>query len=439
LKISKAGVYWVVFDWARGPFYYVVIVSIFSVYFAETIVEDNSRGQVLFGIAVAIAGLGMALIAPFLGGFIDRGGAKKPALAFLMTCLAFASSSLYFVSPENQFAIPLAMTLLVVAGCAFSMSELFHNALLPVVGERDEISSVSGLGFSLGGLASVIMLLTLIYLMEHPPLGLVPSDIARSSGLFCGIWMLVFLIPFHLGMPDYFRANQKWRGARFFPETWKPIQATRKLFKEQREIMNFLVARMVFVDGLTAFAAIGAVYVAGVLGWSSTETAIMGIVATASAVLGGILAGFLDSKLGPKKAIIWELVTFTAFFIFQLGITTQGVMFGLVELEAVEGSRALFPKVVDLVYLATIIPQSAIVIATYSSCRSLLVALSPPDKVGYFFGIYAMTSTITVWIGPSLVAIVTLLTNDQRLGFGSLIFLLITGCFLMTRIKEVRI
>ncbi len=65
----------------------------------------------------------------------------------------------------------------------------------------------------------------------------------------------------------------------------------------------------------------------------------------------------------------------------------------------------------------------------------MLVHIAPPDKVGEFFGFYAMAGSVTVWIGPGLVALVTWLSNDQRIGFGSVLALLIAGLLVISTVR----
>ena len=436
--LPMTGVWWASFDWARSPFYYVVVLYVFSAYFAETVIGDGPRGQAIFSTTVTIAGLVMALVAPFLGGFMDRGGAKKPVLLGIIFVLAGASASLSFVVPGAGYSVPLGMFLLALAGCSYSISELFHNALLPAAGTSRQISVISGLGFSMGSLGAVILLLMIILLMRSPPFGLQETDISRLSGLFSAIWMLVFIVPFYLGMPDFYIPGASWRKAKFLPDNWAPVKTVKGLFRDHPNIMRFLLARMVFMDGLSALFAISAVYVAGTLDWRQSETAAMGIVATCSAVIGGLSAGVIDRLFGPRNAILVELFSITAIFIFQIGIQKDSILFGLIQLSTDEAARELFSRPSDLIYIATMIPMTIFIIAAYSSCRALLVQLSPPDKIGHFFGIYAMTSTVTVWLGPAIVAIATLVTNNQRIGFGSLAILFVLGSFIMVGVKSGR-
>ncbi|MAN73843.1 MAG: hypothetical protein CME85_08710 [Henriciella sp.] len=435
-RFPLTGFWWASFDWARSPYYYIVIIYVFSAYFAESVVGDSTRGQAIFSSIATVAGLIMAVAAPFLGGFMDRGGAKKPVLFALMLILAAASAGLALVAPGVPYAIPLAGLLLVISSCAYTVSELFHNALLPAAGTPRDVPLISGLGLSMGSGASVVALLILIYLLNHPPAGLLEQDIARLSGAFCGAWILLFMAPFFLGMPDLHRPGASWRRARFLPETLRPMETLRTLFTGHPSMMRFLIARMIFMDGLTALFTIGAVYVAGVLGWSPAETAAMGILATVSAVLGGLVGGVLDRLVGPRRAILIELFCITAIFAFQVGMTKTTLLFGLVHLPVSAGKTGMFANPTDVVYLISIMPLSAFIIGAYSSCRSLLVALSPPDRIGQFFGIYAMTGTVTVWLGPGLVSVATMLSGSQRIGFGSLIILFVLGSLLMLRVRD---
>lgn len=430
-RLPLSGIWWASFDFARSPFYYVVIIYVFSTYFAESVVGDSAKGQAIFSSTVTFAGMVMAIMAPFLGGYMDRGGAKKPVLLGLMTLLALASAGLGFVTPGSPIAIPLGMVLLVISGCCYSVSELFHNALLPAAGNRLQIPSISGLGLSMGSLAAVIVLLLIFYFLKTPPWGLAEQDVARLSGALCAVWLILFILPFLFGMPDLYQRDASWRTARFLPSQWAPVKATRQLFAEHSPIMKFLIARMIFMDGLTALFTIGAVYVSGVLGWTRSETAMMGILSTLSAVIGGFLGGLLDRAFGPRNAILIELISITLIFCFQIGISQDSLLFGLIAMSENPADRDIFTRPIDVIYLISIVPLSAFVIAAYSSCRTLLVSMSPRDELGKFFGIYAMTSTVTVWLGPGLVALATFVTDSQRLGFSSLVILFVLGSVLM--------
>ncbi|KQM67853.1 hypothetical protein ASE75_02915 [Sphingomonas sp. Leaf17] len=435
-KIPKTGWLWASFDWARSPFYFVVVIYVFAPFFAQHLVGDPVRGQALFGVAVTTAGVVMAIIAPFLGGVMDQGGAKKPVLAGLMIVLALSSALLGLAVPGASSAVPLAMTFLVIAGCAYSVSELFHNALLPVAGIRTEIPLISGLGLSAGSAASVLVLLAMLLASKAPPFGLTPSDVARLSGPVCALWMGLFIIPFLRWMPDLAGAAGTWREVRILPERWQPFAHGRALFAQYPAVMRLLVARMIFMDGLTALFSIAGVYVAGMLGWNRAETAALGISATIAAVAGGFLGGWLDRRFGSRNAILIELCAITAIFIFQVGISPDALLFGAIPIDAATNDAAMFAGAADRAYLYAAIPISAFIVAAYSSCRSLLVTLSPPDQIGRFFGLYAMTSTVTVWVGPGLVTLVTVLSGSQRAGFGSLILLFVIGCILMMRVPS---
>ncbi len=432
--IPPAGWWWASLDWARGPFYYLIVIYVYSTYFAQSVVGDPVRGQALFSTTQMIAGFAMAMIAPFLGSYMDRGGRKKPVLAALMLALALSCVGLSFIHPETPYAIPLVMTLLALAGCCFSVSELFQNALLGVAGTKSEVSLISGLGLALSSAASVLLLLGVLYFTRYPPAGLAEVDVARLSGIVCAIWIAVFVWPFLCFMPDRPGAAGRWRGVSPFPRDIRLIVTVRALFAEWPQIMRFLIARMVFMDGLIALFAITAVYTSGTLGWTRAENAAMGIIVTIAAVGGGLAAGWLDRQLGPRNAIMTELLAITALFLLQISISRDAILFGLVPIAAQASERLMFAETTDVIFLISAIPMGAMIVAAYASCRSLLVMLSPSDRLGQFFGIYAMTSTITVWLGPALVALMTALSGSQRIGFGSLIVLFVIGCALMLRV-----
>jgi len=436
---GKKGLGWAAFEFARNPYYNVVVMAVFSVYFAEHVVNDGAMGQTLVGLTITIAGFIMAIIAPLLGAITDKGGRKKPMIFLALMTLALSSALLGFVTPQLPAAIPLGMGLMVAGYCAYTVSELLHNAMLPGAGAPKSLPLISGLGLSMGNFAGVTMLALIVMASQAGLFGLSELDIARLSAPAVGIWLIVFIGFFFLLMPDVYRPGASWRGA--LAETFAPDNRTSPLswiigkFRTYPNIMRYLTGRMIYADGVAATLTLGAVYVAGHLGWSSEQTAILGIVSFIFAVPGGFFGGFLDRTLGPKHALMLELSMIISIGILQLSITPDALLFGLIPAGHEVWAGGVFPRLSDLTYAVLIIPASIFMVASISSSRYMLVHISPPDKVGEFFGFYAMAGSVTVWIGPGLVALVTYLSNDQRIGFASVMLLLFSGLLVVSTVK----
>ncbi|MEL8054738.1 MAG: MFS transporter [Pseudomonadota bacterium] len=438
--LGSKGIGWAIFEWARNPYYNVVVIYAFTPYFTANVIGDPGLGQTLIGVTIALAGVIMAFVAPVLGSIVDKAGAKKPLVALSLGTVIVCSLLLGFITPELPAAVPIGMALLLTAYCAYTVSELMHNAMLPGAGRTESLPMISGLGLSLGNAAGVIGLVTIVVLSQNPSAEIDVVDIGRLSAPAVGIWILVFIPLFFWLMPDVYEKGRTWGQA--IREFLDPANRTdvsawiRKRFQEHPNVMRYLIGRMIYADGIAALLTIGGVYVGGVLGWDISQLAIYGIIASVFAVFGGIFGGFLDRLLGPKRALILELSMAILIGIFQISITQESILFGMIPAGHEVLSTGPFRSLADVAYVSAVVPAAIFLVAAISSSRYMLLHISPPDKIGEFFGFYAMSGSVTVWLGPGSVALATWLSGgDQRIGFTPVVVLLTIGLLILLTVK----
>lgn len=456
---GKKGLGWAIFEWARNPYYNVIVIYVFTPYFAEAIVGGGPAGQTVVANTIAAAGLIMAILAPILGVVVDKGGRKKLLLFFTLLIMGLCSAALGLIVPGVPNAVPIGMVLLITAYCCYTISELLHNSLLPAAGEAKALPMISGLGLALGNFAGVTVLVGLIVASYTIPwVQSQPGGIGALSGPIVAAWLAVFIIPFFLLMPDRLGSLKSWRKGTvqtFTPPNFRlwgappilnylwsaPINAglfVVKKFKESPNVMMFLLSRMIYADGLAVLLTMGGVYVSGVLGWSLTEVMIFGITGSLIGAFGGFVGGALDGWLGPKKALMVELTGILLVLLTQLSVTKDSVLFGLIpsgqDIWTGFGT-GLFTSLSDVFYFAMIVPAGISIVACISSSRYMLVHISPPEKIGEFFGFYAMAASVTVWIGPLVVGLMTAASNDQRIGFSGVGLLFLLGLILLAFVK----
>ncbi|NQY96345.1 MAG: MFS transporter [Henriciella sp.] len=436
---GKKGIGWASFEWARNPYYNIVVIFIFTPYFANSVIQSGELGQTLVGVTIAIAGVIMAIVSPILGSIVDNAGAKKPFIFYTFGVLALCSILLGFVTPDLPGAIPIGMFLLIVGYCSYTVSELLHNAMLPGAGRSSALPLVSGLGLAMGNAAGMVLLIAIAVLSQNPPFGLAELDISRLTAPTIGFWLLVFMTIFFLLMPDVYKTGATWSQAlkdfRNPANRVQPYAWVKSRFQQHPNVMRYLVGRMIYADGIAAMLTIGGVYVAGVLAWNGQQLAVYGIMASLFAVVGGFFGGVLDRLLGPKRALMFELSMAILIGIFQISITKDSLLFGLIPAGHTVWEGSVFSTLADLVYVLAVIPGTIFLVATISSSRYMLLHIAPPEKIGEFFGFYAMAGSVTVWLGPGSVALVTWLTNDQRAGFAPVVVLLMTGLAIIMTVK----
>jgi len=445
------GLAWAVFEWARNPYYNVIVIYVFTPYFARDVVGGGPEGQAVVANTIAAAGLIMAVLAPVLGVIVDKGGRKKLFIFAVLLIMGICSAGLGFILPGVPGAVGIGMVLLATAYCCYTISELLHNALLPAAGEPKALPMISGLGLAFGNIAGVIMLIALIAASYTVPFVQdYPGGIGSLSGPIVAVWLGLFIIPFFLFMPDHVGSLGSWRKSAvttFTPPNFRlwgsppvlnyvwsgPINAFRfvvQKFRESPNVMKFLLARMIYADGLAVLLTLGGVYVAGVLGWGLTEVMVYGIAGSLIGAAGGVVGGALDGWLGPKRALVVELSAIIFILILQVSITQEALFFGLIPAghQIWTGfGTGLFTTLSDVVYFLMIIPTAISIVACISSSRYMLVHISPPERIGEFFGFYAMAASVTVWIGPLVVSLLTTAFNDQRIGFSGVALLFVAG------------
>lgn len=445
---SPAGFSWSLFEFARNPYYFLVVIYVFPPYFASAVVGDAVQGQALIAGSIELAGYVCALTAPLLGAMMDRSGKRKPVLAFFIAALALCSASLWFAMPGGE-GLPIAVIvpLLSLGYVCYTYSEVMHNAMLPLAGRPSSLSSISGLGLSFGQAGAVIGLLAIVVLSLAPQIIGLPEGrmdlIARGIGPVTAVWLVVLMIPFFLYMPDGAPAGGSWtraahsimlggKGGSPFSRLGVFLRYLRSLFRDHPDTMKFLIVRMIYADGVTTLLSLGGVYTAGVLAWGQTELALYGIWGSFFGIIGGVFGGsFMDKVFGPRRAIIVELVLLSLGVLVAISVSQESILFGLIPADQTVNGLPFFSQLFEVAYLGAIAFVAIFATAIISSSRYMLVRIAPRERVSEFFGLYMMAATATVWLGPLLVRLATTASGDQRIGFAPVPAMLAVGAILM--------
>lgn len=463
--MGRTGWAWATFEWARNPYYILIVIYVFAPYLARDIIgadllasgaldgldpataqqTANAEGQATIASVTKWAGVVAALSAPFLGAALDRGGRLKPVLAIPVGVIITCSALLWFALPGAEgLPTPVILALLVIGYVSFTYTEVIHNAMLPHAGPPSQLSAISGMGLALANLAATLIFTALVMLFVLPALIQWPFaepqlgfdldrfEHVRIVGPICAVWFLLFSIPFFCHAVDPGVAGRPWGsaisdGARSVIQTFRQARA-------HGDLMKFLLARILYADGMAALLALGAVYVSLFLEWGILEMLIYAIAASAWAFAGGIFGGWLDNRIGVKHALIVEILLLSLAFSLQLSVSKDALLFGLLDNVKV-WDGLVFQTLSDLVYLALISVVAVTITASISTSRAMLVKLAPPGRSGEFFGLFAIAGTITVWIGPMLVEFFTLQFNSQRLGMASIAALFFAGLIVLTFVQ----
>jgi UMF1 family MFS transporter len=456
--LQPAGFSWALFEFARNPYFMLIVTYVFPPYFAQFVVGDPVAGQATVAEATKWAGIIGALSAPILGAMMDRGGARKPLMFVFLGMLITSGLALWwslpgarsatgdFIPPEVGLGVTGTMAFLVLGFVGYTYSEMMHNAMLRSAGRPSSLSQISGGGIGLGQLASALCLGAVVILaLTLADLGAAEGGFAlqRGVGPFVAAWLILFVIPFFVYTPDGAPTGGKWSSAAREVFTvsgrFNPIRKIRhlsgyiqSLFREFPEAMKYLLACLVFKDGITALLAIGGVFSTGVLGWGLAEGGLYGIWASIFGAVGGLwLAPMLDRALGPRRAIMVQLACLCAVVAVALGTTRESILYGLIPAGAPLHGLGIFDTLPDVFYLAVTAFIAALAAANIAASRYMIITLAPPERLSEFFGLFALSSTATVWLGPLLIEWATRTFDDQRIGFSPILLLLGAGFALM--------
>lgn len=441
--VSKKRIWgWMSFDWASQPFYTLGLTFIFGPYFAAVAAEyylssgldadtANARAQSIWSSGQTIAGLLIAFTAPFLGAFADNSGRKMPWIAGFSVVYVGATFALWGLTPDGANLLWI-LVLFYVGFFAAESALNFVNAILPSLGDKEDIGRISGSGAAFGYWGGVtalfIMLLLLaendegVTLLGNAPLfGLDPElrEGTRAVGPFIAIWFAIFMVPFFLFVRDDPKLGGKPTNlGAVAGELWHTLKSV----THRKSLLNFLIGSMFYRDALNALYAFGGVYAALVLEWQTIQIGVFGIVAAIAAAITTWLAGLADQRVGPKPVIriaVWALIVVS---IIIVGMSREA-FFGV---PLAEGSG--LPDMVFYVCGAIIGGAGG---AVYASSRSMMVRHTHPDRPAEAFGLFALSGKATAFLAPALITLFTVLTNNNQLGFLPVIFLFLGGLFLL--------
>ncbi|MEK9821674.1 MAG: MFS transporter [Gammaproteobacteria bacterium] len=447
---SPLGYYsWTFGQGARDPYYIMVIIYIFYPYFSNTVVGDPVKGQALIGYITAAAGTVLAVTAPFLGAIADKDGRRKPWLVGTVAIMTAGAFSLWMIEPEGRgMSLTSALIILFVIKVCFTIMEVFHNAMLPSIAPANKIGIISGLAFSIGNVGGLLLMLFVLFAFSMPgtqPWAFLPEaplfgidqaahEHNRIVGPIAGAWMILFMLPVLLFTPDGQASKSgMWQLAK---EGVNDVVQTLKHVRHYANVARYLLARLFFIDGMVGVLTFGGVYASGTFGWDTTTLLIFGLCSSGSAMLGAYIGGLLDDRLGSMRALRISIATSSVVLLILVSVDPDTILY-FVEVGAEPvWSSPYFATLPELFYLATNQIFAMFFVTGLSSSRTLMARLSPPELATQFFGLFALSATVTAFLAPLLVATATDLFESQRIGFASLAALMIIGAIMLMKVKE---
>jgi MFS transporter, UMF1 family len=400
---------WASFDFANSAFPTVISTFVIATYFTSSVAPDPVTGQAAWGWMQAVVGLLIGLLSPVFGAVADAGGRRRGMLMFFSLLTAALTACIWFIRPEPGFMLP-ALLLIGAATIGFELGTVFYNAMLPGVARPEAMGRVSGIGWAVGYAGGLLCLGACLWLLRADPFGLdrAAAEHVRAAALLVGLWIFIFCWPVLLAVRD--------------PEVRPPVGAAvraglaeigalLRALPSQPVLGRFLLARIFYTDGLNTLFAFGAIYAAGRFGMGFEEILLFGILLNVTAGLGAFAGGMVEDRLGSRRTV---LVSLGCIIGIGLGLLLVPDKTGFWVLGAALG---LFFG-----------PAQA-------ASRTLMARLAPPDEVGAWFGLFALSGRVTGFLGPALLAITTTAFASQVAGMAVVVGLMAIGFVVLLTVR----
>jgi UMF1 family MFS transporter len=197
---------------------------------------------------------------------------------------------------------------------------------------------------------------------------------------------------------------------------------------------TFLLANMVYTDGLVSLFAFGGIYAAGTFGWHTIQIGSFGILLAVAGAFGAWLGGKLDDSLGPKRVIAGSLLILLLSIVAILLVDKDSILF--VKVAPPEPGAPLFSGAAERAYLVLGCLIGAAGGPLQAASRTLLIRMAPKDRVAQHFGLFALTGKVTSFVGPLLIGAITAVTASQKAGMAVLVMFFATGLALLARVRD---
>ncbi|MGW1211968.1 MFS transporter [Streptomyces sp. NPDC002499] len=409
---------WYFYDWACSV-YSTSVLTVFLGPYLTSVAKDAAdadgfvhplgipvRAGSFFAYSVSLSVIVAVLVMPLVGAAADRSGRKKPLLGAAAYVGAAATTGMFFLEGDRYL---LGGLLLIVANAAQSVAMMLYNSYLPQIAPPEERDAVSSRGWAFGYAAgSLVLIANLVLYLAHDTFGVSETTAVRICLASAGLWWGAFtLIPLS-------RLRDRRSGPRTEPTApgFRQLAATVRHMRRHPLTLSFLLAYLVYNDGIQTVISQASVYGSEELGLGQSTLIAAILLVQVLAVAGALGMGRLARTYGAKRTILGSLVAWTVtlaagyflpagapvwFFVLAAGI---GLVLG--------GSQAL--------------------------SRSLFSHLVPPGKEAEYFSAYEMSDRGMSWLGPLLFGITYQLTGSYRDAIISLVAFFVIGFVLLARV-----
>ncbi|AYC29070.1 MFS transporter [Paenisporosarcina cavernae] len=409
---------WAFYDFANTIFSSNINTVFFPFYTDEVLGTSEVRQQVastFVSYANAVASFFLVIFSPLFGVWIDTTGYKKRFIVWFASISIFATFMMGvfggFQTDALLWGVPLSYALVVIsfviAKFFFNSSLVFYDSMMSDLGTREEMPLISGFGVAVGYLGTIVGLL--VYLLVSD------GDYYRAF-IPTAILYLLFSLPLFFINKDQVIPKSERKRRSFF-EGYKEIIKTFQDMRSYKSIFTFMVAYFFINDAIATTIAMMAIYATAIVGFTSGQFIILYLVSTISSVIGSFVFGYITKRIGAKNG-----VTIVAILMI-ISLTIAVFAF----------SQGMFWIAGSLVGIS--------LGSMWVTSRTLIIELSPEEKRGQFFGLFAFSGKVSSIIGPTIYGTITfqlqhLGTTASRIALSTMILMTLIGLIIHLRVKS---
>ncbi|MBA4862069.1 MFS transporter [Streptomyces sp. PSKA54] len=408
---------WYVYDWACSVYSTSVLTVFLGPYLTEVAKSAADadgfvhplgipvRAGSFFAYSVSASVILSILLMPLAGAAADRTGRKKPLLAIAAYVGAAATAGMFFLAGDRYL---LGGALLIVANASLAVSMVLYNSYLPQIAAPEERDAVSSRGWAFGYASGALVLVAnLVLFSAHDSFGVSEGMAVRICLASAGVWWGAFTL-----IPLRRLRDRRAPATQASTHGWRQLAATVRHMRRHPRTLAFLLAYLVYNDGIQTVISQASVYGSQELRLGQSTLIVAVLLVQVLAVAGALGMGRLAQRYGTKRTILGSLVAWTVtigagyflpartpawFFVLAAGI---GLVLG--------GSQAL--------------------------SRSLFSHLVPRGKEAEYFSAYEMSDRGMSWLGPLLFGLTYQLTGSYRDAIISLVIFFVLGFVLLARV-----
>ncbi len=399
---------WVMYDFANTPFSAMIVTFVYSVYFKDVVACGlGNVGDFLWGLSGAISMVSLVVLGPLLGAVADFSGRKKRFLiAFSLLCAGFTA----LLATVGEGMVFHGMLFFIVANIGFQGAIVFYNAFLPEISTSDTYGRLSGYGYGAGYVGAMLMLWICSPLLQE---GFAAHNLPRIRLCFVitACFFLIFAMPLFVSLRER-KGNAAEGEHQYLLAGIKRIRHTFRNIRRYRQLVTFLVAYFLYIQGVVTVTYFASIYARNTLNFTLRELTFFGFALLTAGAVGSVAFGRLADRILPKLTITITLVIWCV------------VLAGAAAAQSKE------------VFFITAVLAGVAMGSSQSVSRHMMALLTPPDKLAEFFGFYSVSDKLSASFGPLAFGIVSAVTGSQRIAVLCILFFFVGGLVVLQQVDE---